>query len=83
MTASDPRVGEIQARLDAVSQWPDILPMPQSDVAYLLAELADRDEKLAKVEDIEKRLARSKQCEDREIAEDLRAAVAAAGGGGE
>lgn len=54
MTASDPRVGEIQARLAA--DWETSMmggyigdDQCMKDRDYLLAELADRDEKLARV----------------------------------
>jgi Trp operon repressor len=54
-----------------------------ADRDYLLTELRKRDEVIARVAVIERRLERSNQGEDREIAEDLRAAVTAAKGDGE
>ena len=129
MTASDPRVGEIQARLDKVTkpgEWearqdyidgsvPDnsmtivtrdsriyigtialhydgnnaeFIAAAPADVAYLLAELRDRDEKLARVEalcDAAPRFTVHGGGSSSGIVstDAIRAAVAAANGGGE
>ena len=57
MTASDPRVGEIQARSDDAllheslnpSDYAELAWASARDVPYLLAELADRDDVITKL----------------------------------
>lgn len=126
MTAPDPRVDEIQARLEAATPGPwearqdfidggvpdnsmtlngggrgdyigtialhydvraanaEFIAAAPADIAYLLAELRDRDEKLAKVEALCDAAAKRgiESGPPLELTA-LRAAVAAAGGGGE
>ena len=83
MTAPDPRLDEIQARANNPFAADNTLTQADADRDYLLAELRKAHEALERVEGRADRLAKSKHCEDREIAEDLRAAVAAAKGDGE
>lgn len=59
MTASDPRVDEIQARSDEAllheslnpSDYAELAWASARDIPYLLAELRDRDEVIAKLSD--------------------------------
>jgi hypothetical protein len=50
VTAPDPRVGEIEARVKNHAKSPGGIYGPGSDVAYLLAELRKRDKALARVD---------------------------------
>lgn len=76
VTPSDPRVGEIQARLDKANRhsYPAIL-IPTADVAYLLAELRKAQDALGRVE------VECASSPDHILAQRIRAAVAAATGG--
>jgi len=83
VTAPDPRLGEIERRANSPFSLTNSRAQMDADRDYLLTELRKRDEVIARVAVIERRLERSNQGEDREIAEDLRAAVTAAKGDGE